>query len=152
MTATAPSVYHIPGGRREHPVLLPLVWDGKNLRRGRGGGVVRVVSPLWIQQGEARYPLRQGETLVGRCRYCTIVIEAPDVSRQHAALVLEADVLEIHDLGSLNGTLVNGERVYGVRRLEPDDEIEIGGEVLRVVHMDLGAAWADRTLEHTLPV
>ncbi|WP_370641539.1 FHA domain-containing protein [Halorhodospira sp. 9622] len=52
--------------------------------------------------------------------YCDLVVDCKTVSKQHAALVLEEDVLCIEDLSSTNGTLVSGER------LEPGFRYYIG--------------------------
>jgi pSer/pThr/pTyr-binding forkhead associated (FHA) protein len=50
-----------------------------------------------------------------------------DVSRLHAVIENVASGWSVRDLGSRNGTHVNGERVLGERMLRPDDEIQIGG-------------------------
>jgi pSer/pThr/pTyr-binding forkhead associated (FHA) protein len=62
-----------------------------------------------------------------------MVLSAEQVSREHAIVRLVGDGLELEDLGSRNGTRVNGRGMKGRRRLEPGDVIEIGGERLEVV-------------------
>jgi serine/threonine protein kinase len=48
------------------------------------------------------------------------------ISRQHARLVQSGDQFFIEDLGSRNGTYVNGERLTGRRRLKPKDQVLLG--------------------------
>jgi pSer/pThr/pTyr-binding forkhead associated (FHA) protein len=55
-----------------------------------------------------------------------LLIEDPEVSRRHAALRPAGDGLEVEDLGSLNGTWVNGTRIQGPIRLEPGDRVRLG--------------------------
>ena len=54
----------------------------------------------------------------------------PRVSTEHAELVRDGDEVLVRDLGSSNGTWVNGERVEGEQRLESGDLIEVGRTVL----------------------
>jgi pSer/pThr/pTyr-binding forkhead associated (FHA) protein len=55
-----------------------------------------------------------------------LLIDDPEVSRRHAALRPAGDGLELEDLGSLNGTWVNGTRIQGPVRLEPGDRVQLG--------------------------
>ena len=57
---------------------------------------------------------------------CEIVLSDPEVSRRHAAVRGFDDELAIEDLGSRNGTFVNGERVSGIRRLAAGDRCALG--------------------------
>jgi pSer/pThr/pTyr-binding forkhead associated (FHA) protein len=77
-------------------------------------------------------PLAAEETVVGRHRDCTLRIPSAEVSRRHCILHLKDDVLKIEDLGSLNGSYVNGERVIGTRELCPGDRLEIGPVIFSV--------------------
>ena len=54
-------------------------------------------------------------------RQADLVLEDPQASRRHASVRPAGDALEVEDLGSLNGTWVNGARVGGVTRLAPGD-------------------------------
>jgi two-component system, NtrC family, response regulator AtoC len=69
---------------------------------------------------------RETDVTFGRSRGATISIETEKVSRMHARIRRTLDGVEIEDLGSRNGTRVNGERIEGVRRLSNGDEISIG--------------------------
>ncbi|MBI2898034.1 MAG: FHA domain-containing protein [Deltaproteobacteria bacterium] len=91
------------------------------------------MSQLWVRYEGTRFPVRQGETVVGRSAYCTIVIADPSVSREHVALRLTGDTFVVVDLGSRNGTFVNGERIEGERKLAVGDVILVGKAALEVI-------------------
>src|SRR5438477_12932246 len=55
---------------------------------------------------------REGRILVGQSPACSVRLADPSVSRRHAALELVSGALRVTDLGSTNGTWVNGLRVY----------------------------------------
>ena len=74
-------------------------------------------------------------------------IEVPriqEVSRRHAALRRVEGGIGIEDLGSRNGTLVNGERVDGIHALRAGDEIHVGETVLR---LEAGSSTRRRRIE-----
>lgn len=71
------------------------------------------------------------ELLVGRHHGCDIVLDDPTVSRQHLRLVFHDDGWIVHDLGSTNGTMVNGERV-GRCTVAPGDHLALGEALLLV--------------------
>jgi hypothetical protein len=56
-----------------------------------------------------------------------LIIDEPTVSRRHAEIAVRADVFEIRDLGSTNGTFVNGRKIDGLTRIQAGDEIRFGG-------------------------
>ena len=64
--------------------------------------------------------------LVGRAPTADIRIDDPRVSRLHARIEMRDDGVYVEDLGSRNGTVVDGTMIAGSRRLEADDEIGIG--------------------------
>ena len=57
---------------------------------------------------------------------CEIVIEGPEVSKRHARLYTEDDLIFIEDLNSEGGTFVGGMRIYAKNRVRSGDEIGIG--------------------------
>jgi pSer/pThr/pTyr-binding forkhead associated (FHA) protein len=67
-----------------------------------------------------------GEYVFGRGAECHIRPNSDWVSRQHCLLRVAAEATFIRDLGSRNGTLVNGERVIGERRLVEGDRLQVG--------------------------
>lgn len=80
----------------------------------------------------ARVPL-QLPTTIGRSERAKIKLRASLVSRTHCELYEDAEQLLIRDLGSSNGTKVNGERIFEPTRLGTDDMIQIGPVTLRVL-------------------
>lgn len=90
------------------------------------------MSTFLLKLQDMRFPLRLGETLLGRSPYCSIVLADARVSRQHAAIHVTADGISIEDLGGRNGTEVNGHRVTARRMLAPGDVIQLGGVRLEV--------------------
>ena len=76
--------------------------------------------------------LIDGVNTVGRHDECQIRIKSSQVSRRHCELFEKKGLLIVKDLGSSNGTLVNGKRIEGQSVLEPGDELTIGGVKLRV--------------------
>src|SRR3954447_15141721 len=76
--------------------------------------------------------LGEGVTTIGRHDECNLRIKSSQVSRKHCELFEKKGLLMVKDLGSSNGTLVNGKRIEGQSVLEPGDELTIGGVKLRV--------------------
>jgi len=76
--------------------------------------------------------LTDGVTSVGRHDDCVIRIKSSQVSRRHCEIFEVAGKLTIRDLGSSNGTFVNGKRVSGQQALKPGDEVTVGAVTLRV--------------------
>ena len=87
-----------PPPRREQAVLL---WDGRDMT------------------------LDQGVTVIGRSSGCDIVVDDPNVSRRHAEIRRMGEGYSLVDLGSTNGTEVNGQRV-GETSLMNGDVIGVG--------------------------
>ncbi len=67
----------------------------------------------------------QPELTIGRDETCDVVIPERQVSRRHARIRLEGDGYLLEDLGSKNGTFVNGHELIGSHPLQDGDEIEI---------------------------
>jgi DNA-binding winged helix-turn-helix (wHTH) protein len=80
----------------------------------------------------SEFPLSDGSHLIGRGRDVAIVLHGAAISRHHARISVQGKTIILEDLGSLNGTLVNGTRVTGSQSLRAGDRIEIGGETLVV--------------------
>lgn len=75
--------------------------------------------------------LLPGKTLIGRSSACTVTIEDPLVSREHALVRVTEDEAIYEDLASRNGSKINGVLVYLPRALEHDDVIAIGKHEIR---------------------
>jgi len=83
-----------------------------------------------------RYKLADGEYIIGRRSDCQIFVPDMRVSRQHARLWKGSEAWEIEDLGSNNGTFVNGVKVQAATQLRHDDEILIANNRIRVESRD----------------
>ncbi len=79
-----------------------------------------------------RYKLGEGEYVIGRRSDCQIFVPDMRVSRQHARLWRPASGWTLEDLGSNNGTYVNGVRLQQSTPLKHDDEITIANNRIRV--------------------
>ena len=77
-----------------------------------------------------RYKLRTGQNRIGRGADCDLQVEASDVSRHHVIISFEAGKAQIMDLGSTNGTSLNGAKLeaYEYRPLNAGDRILLGNE------------------------
>jgi len=72
------------------------------------------------------YPLDRAEAFVGRDLNNDIVINDPEISRRHARLYVQGNGFVLEDLGSTNGTFVNGQRLLGPYVMRPGDTITFG--------------------------
>jgi len=75
----------------------------------------------------------QGEFVIGRGDECHIRPDSSCVSRQHCLFRVKERSVSLQDLGSTNGTLVNGRRIRGERDLENGDHIQIGPLVFQLL-------------------
>jgi DNA-binding winged helix-turn-helix (wHTH) protein len=67
-----------------------------------------------------------GENLIGRSSDCRVSLGTSTVSRHHARILLDAGQAMLEDLGSKNGTHLNGSRIEGSVPLQDGDEIRVG--------------------------
>jgi FHA domain len=72
------------------------------------------------------YPLEAQEISIGRDNTNLISINDAEVSRRHARMELRGSAYVIEDLGSTNGTFVNGTRIGGIQVLNPGDKVAFG--------------------------
>jgi predicted component of type VI protein secretion system len=79
--------------------------------------------------------LADGVTSIGRHDDCLIRIKSSQVSRRHCEVFEVSDKLTIRDLGSSNGTFVNGKKVSGQQVLKHGDELTVGAVTLRVAKL-----------------
>ena len=75
----------------------------------------------------------QGVTTVGRARTARVVLDDSSVSAQHALLRPVDGTWTIEDLGSKNGTMVNGRRIQGPSNLACGDALQFGRVRLRLM-------------------
>ncbi len=87
------------------------------------------------QGGEFPLPNNK-EVVVGRSSELDVVLVEDMVSRRHTKLTVSGDQIFIQDLGSTNGTFVNGEKIKRAR-LQEGDRILIGTSIIKLVSSDL---------------
>jgi pSer/pThr/pTyr-binding forkhead associated (FHA) protein len=75
------------------------------------------------------YLLDKSELFVGRDLNNDVVINDPEVSRRHVRLFLQGTNFVIEDLGSTNGTQINGQRIMGPHILRPGEMVIFGEHV-----------------------
>jgi two-component system cell cycle response regulator len=89
----------------------------------------RSEAALTVLRGEntgALYPLQGTESIIGRDPEVCVPLPDTNLSRQHARIVRTDNVYTIEDLGSTNGTFVDGERVERARVLEDGCRVHLG--------------------------
>lgn len=86
-----------------------------------------------LQGGHAQrqIPLAEAPTTFGRNPDNTVVIDSGRASRRHAEIRSQAGMFVLADLGSSNGTYVNGQRLAAPHTLRPGDVIQIGDDTFR---------------------
>lgn len=102
----------------------------------------RETAMLVLQRGSEagrRWPLERTRTLsIGRSDECDIALPDRQVSRYHARITWRGDGYQLEDLGSKNGTHVNGQAVEGAIPLQDGDEIQIALR-FKLAFVDAGA-------------
>ena len=78
------------------------------------------------------YPLDAQEVSIGRDAVNIIAINDAEISRRHARMELRGSAYVIQDLGSTNGTFVNGTRISGMQVLNPGDTVAFGEGIVLV--------------------
>ena len=98
-----------------------------------GDGVPKYSYQLVVQRGPRPgeiFSLNQSMLILGRDPMSDIVVNDPEISRNHARLTYTTEGYEIQDMGSTNGTYVNGRRLRGEPMLlEPDVDVILGSNV-----------------------
>jgi predicted component of type VI protein secretion system len=79
------------------------------------------------------FPLEAAEITVGRDTTNGITINDAEVSRRHAKLTLQGNAYQLEDLGSTNGTFVNGNRLSGPFTLKANDTVSFGENIVLIV-------------------
>ncbi len=106
--------------------------------------VLRFISGKY-QGGE--FPIATDkQIIVGRSSDLDMVLVEDMVSRKHAKIAMQGDQIWIEDLGSTNGTFVNGEKIKR-SRLKEGDRVLIGTSILKVIAGDAARDGADAKIE-----
>jgi len=77
-------------------------------------------------------PLRKNELIVGRRPSCDICLDFENISGKHCVLRYMNQVWHVRDLGSTNGTSLNGARLSSEHVVLPDDELGIAGHIFHI--------------------
>lgn len=124
--------YHFMG-----PVKVELRVDN-SLKPGRFGIASQIRQPepgkrpgaIVMPSGD-RIEMADGKNIIGRLADCAVIVNDANVSRRHAQIHRSGSGFVISDLGSTNGTYVNGERLVADHRLADGDIVSIGAVNLR---------------------
>lgn len=96
---------------------------------------MQAVLVMFRSDGERRsFSMARDMTVVGRREDCDLRIPLGEVSRKHCRILRDGDSLKLEDLGSSNGTFLNGSRVQEAL-LSPGDTIQVG-PVVFVLQID----------------
>jgi serine/threonine protein kinase len=106
--------FHVESGERT---------GAETMEKPAAGTTAPAVLPPVVLESRAngqKIRIARSVSLIGRASACDIVVRAPDVSKQHCRLLLSANEMLIEDLGSANGTYVNGQAVVRAYLQEGD--------------------------------
>ena len=79
-----------------------------------------------VVSGDREWSLAEGSNVVGRDRGCSVRIDSPTLSRRHARIFVDGADATLEDLGSKNGTCLNGHPVTQQVALDDGDRIRVG--------------------------
>ena len=78
-------------------------------------------------------PLNTKKFLIGREQDCHLRPGSESVSRHHCAITIDDFTVRVRDLGSSNGTSINGKRIIGVHEAKPGDALQVGNLDFEIV-------------------
>ena len=107
--------------------------DGRGAYAPRGSAESElVVEDSEVLAPETRFAIRDGATSIGRSSASDIVLKSDDyASGRHAQLTRHGGLLYVEDLGSTNGTFVNGRKTVGATPLRNGDTVRVGSTTFR---------------------
>jgi pSer/pThr/pTyr-binding forkhead associated (FHA) protein len=100
-----------------------------------GSEVLGTLQPIG---GGDPIPLMKREIVIGRRPSCDISLDFENVSGKHCTLRFVNGVWSVRDLGSTNGTTVNGSRISSEQSLMPDEELGIAGRLYTIDYVAAG--------------
>jgi len=126
-------------GADEEDELEPAEGSGRTMIYSNAGRIAEPLEERAKARAESAILLMNGERLVvgpsgailGRSRQCDMVLRDPNVARQHAEIRPRGGSWVVTDLGSTNGSRINGRQLEGSEVVRPGDEIELGSTALR---------------------
>jgi len=92
---------------------------------------MRLVVQSGNQQGQV-FELARDFATIGRDARCDVMLADTAASRQHCQIRRDPKGWVVQDLGSTNGTFVNGQRISGAQAVRPGDTIGVGKTLLRL--------------------
>lgn len=116
------------------------MYDNEPTMMGQGRPSATLVIRQGAQAGMS-FPLTGNITVIGREEGLDVVLQDPESSRRHSRINWQAEQFVIEDLGSTNGTFVNGVQITAPQILNPGDSIGIGQTALvfQVAGAQMGA-------------
>jgi len=121
--------------RTVHALGYAFCGDAVDLDRADSHGSIGGVpngARCWLAWNDRTIVLREGESLIGRDPDCAVWVDASGVSRRHARIevVHGGDVVRLEDLGSKNGTVVDGSPISGIVPVPDGSVIQVGRAAL----------------------
>jgi hypothetical protein len=137
--AQAPAAQPAAAGAPAEPPLPPVSEAGRTMIYSAAGRVAQPLEERAQARRETALLVLDGKRLVvgaggvtlGRSRECDVMLDDPNVSRTHAELRPRGGSWVLTDLGSTNGSSVNGQRIDAPTVVKPGDEIELGTSVMK---------------------
>jgi len=131
--------------------------DGESLRHRALAAAAQVKRrpTLVVVLGEdvgRRARVRESSLVVGRSHSVDLTLTDPRVSSRHCRIEDRGDGWALVELGSTNGTSVNGSAVDGEVKLHPNDKIEVGDSVLRFELQDAADQAYDELVERLIDI
>src|SRR5689334_24495523 len=100
------------------------------------------------------FPLEGDQLTIGRDSNNGVAINDAEVSRKHSRLTFQGGKYVLEDLGSTNGTFVNGQRLAGPRVLKAGEVVQFGEQIMlvfEVTSMDAGATMVSPRVAAAVP-
>jgi predicted component of type VI protein secretion system len=112
-----------------------------------------MVTKLVVASGKSAgrsISIKRNKLLIGRAEECDVRPLSEEVSRRHCAVIVGPADVWVEDLGSRNGTLVNGTRIEAKTKLVDGDMIRVGSLELRVSCQNPAAKGGEGDVSHWL--
>ncbi|HEY6929219.1 MAG TPA: FHA domain-containing protein [Thermoanaerobaculia bacterium] len=90
-------------------------------------------SAFRLEFGSQRYPLFEGENVLGRDPDAAVVLDHGSVSRRHACITVRGATVLIEDLKSRHGTFVRGDRIDSPTEIRDGDDVSLGPVTLTIL-------------------
>ncbi|CAG0933897.1 Glycogen accumulation regulator GarA [Thermoflexales bacterium] len=115
----------------------------------------RLAPRLVVENGLSKgdeYIVRKPVTLIGRNESCDLIVSDPLVSRRHCQISWDGVYCTVEDLGSTNGTFVNGQQLTMAYALRPGDRLQVADVVFHFADPQatlVGHKWPKLKIERT---